>query len=139
LEALREQMDAMFSAAGEAAGAHERLAALAVAMARLAEAHEPELRVMMRAGLDRGLAAQGGTPEPARGRRRLEWIETALAPVRSRLTPQRYRRLVNALAVSLGVDALIVLRDVCAVSGAEAETVMTWMAHTLLDQALSET
>lgn len=138
LDALRERMDATFEAVGEAADAHARLAALAVAMARLAEAHEPELRVMMRAGLDRGLAAQGAIREPARGGRRLEWIETALAPARDRLTPERYARLLKALAVSLGVDALIVLRDVCAASGAEAEAVMTWMAHALLDRALSE-
>jgi len=135
LESLRGRMDEMFAkvATGDV---HARIASLAVALRRLSETHEAELREMMRASLDR--RPDEGAPAPARGRRRLDWIETALAPVRDRLPADRYGRLVNSLAVCLGIDALIVLRDVCGVTGAEAEQQMVWMANTILDRALAE-
>ena len=42
------------------------------------------------------------------------------------------------LAVCLGVDALIVLRDICGVTGPAAEKRMIWMANAILDRALAE-
>lgn len=139
LESLRGHMDEMFAAIPPAADVHTRIAGLAAALRRLAETHDAELRVMIRASLDQN--AHGADPDTARqprGQRRLDWIQTALAPIRDRLTPDAYRRLVNSLAICLGIDALIVLRDVCGVSGEPAEALMVGMANTLLDKALSE-
>jgi hypothetical protein len=56
--------------------------------------------------------------------------------VRDRLAPDAYRDLVNSLAVCLGIDALIVLRDICGVSGEPAEALIVRMANTLLSQVL---
>lgn len=139
LEGLRGQMDALFvdqKVAG--ADAHVRLGSLATAVRKMGELHEPELRTMMRAALD--MSADEQRPAaPARGGRRLEWVKTALEPVKDQLSTEAYSRLVAALAVCIGIDALIVLRDVCGLSGEDAEEVMSWAAIALLDRALVST
>jgi AcrR family transcriptional regulator len=138
LESTRALMDDLLGATAEVGDVYARVAALARAMNRLSETHEAELRVMMRAALDRSADTGGAAAEPARGRRRLHWIETALAPIRDRLDDARYRRLVNGLAVCLGVDAMMVLRDVSGVTGPAAAEIMIWSATALVDRALSD-
>jgi hypothetical protein len=76
-------MNEMFAAIAASTDVHARIATLAVALSRLTQTHEAELRVMMRASLDQGSNALGRVPTvPARGRRRLDWIEAALQPIR---------------------------------------------------------
>lgn len=137
LDGLRGQMDKLF-ATPAAADAHDRLTSLAAALRQLGESNEAELRTMMRAALDMSLGRQHQPAAPARGGRRLDWIRTALDPVRDRLSEEAYSRLVDALAVCVGIDALIVLRDVCGLPGEEAEKVMVWMSNALLDRALAD-
>jgi hypothetical protein len=45
---------------------------------------------------------------------------------------------VSALTVCLGIDALIVLRDLRGLSEAEAEAVTLWTARALLRASLAE-
>ena len=135
LEALRPVMGALIGKALQTGDAKERLAALAAAMNELAVTYEPALRIMMRAALDRAMNPEPDGP-PQRGQRRLDWIHTALAPVRDQLTKPGYDRLVASLVVSLGVDALIVLRDICGLDADQVLSVMVWTAHSLLDAAL---
>jgi len=45
---------------------------------------------------------------------------------------------VSALTVCLGIDALIVLRDLRGLTDAEAEVVSLWTARTLLRASLAE-
>lgn len=137
LDGLRGQMDKLF-AAPAAADAHTRLTSLAAALRQLGESHEPELRTMMRAALDMSMGGQQQPATPARGGRRLDWIRTALDPVKDRLPQEAYSQLVNGLALCVGIDALIVLRDVCGLPGEEAEKVMIWMSNALLDRALAD-
>jgi AcrR family transcriptional regulator len=83
-----------------------------------------------------------GVPEPSgaprRGYRRIEWIEKALAPWRDRIEPARWQRLVNAMAMVIGWEALIVQRDVCGLSVAEGEELSVWVAQVLLKATLEE-
>jgi AcrR family transcriptional regulator len=81
---------------------------------------------------------QSQAESPRRGYRRVEWIESALAPWRERLGAMRWRRLVHALAMVVGWEALIVQRDVCGLSAAEGEALSVWTARALLDQTLRE-
>jgi AcrR family transcriptional regulator len=75
---------------------------------------------------------------PRRGYRRLEWIEAALQPLGSQLSPQRHRRLAAALAMVIGWEALIVQRDVCGLSAAEGEALSVWAAGALVQATLRE-
>jgi hypothetical protein len=83
-------------------------------------------------------ADPAGADGPRRGYRRVEWIETAVSPLRARLSPARWRRLVNALAMLVGWEALIVQRDVCGLSAAEGEEVSVWAARALVRAAINE-
>lgn len=103
---------------------------------------EVQLRTMIRLAVEQRLAeARGGPPReaPLRGGRRVEWIETALAPVRERLGEARFERLVSALALVVGVEALLVLRDIRGLDRAEMVAVSRWAARALLRASLEET
>lgn len=68
----------------------------------------------------------------------MRWIEKALAPARGRLEEPDFRRLVAALSLCMGIEALVVLRDVCALEPSESEEVLRWAARTLLSSSLDE-
>ncbi|TGQ08570.1 MULTISPECIES: TetR/AcrR family transcriptional regulator [unclassified Mesorhizobium] len=92
-------------------------------------------RSLIRLTVDGAPAGQG---VPRRGYRRIEWIEQALSPLRDRLEPDRWNRLVRALAMVIGWEALIVQRDICALSAAEGEDLSVWAANALVKAALEE-
>lgn len=138
LETLRPRMDELLASVGEPADVHARVTALAVALRRLAEQHDAELREMIRASLGRGASLRGGAPRQ-RGGRRLDWIRTALDPVRDAIPPDSFETLTNSLAVCLGIDALMVLKDICGLSGEQAEQQMVWMANALVERTLGPT
>ena len=83
-------------------------------------------------------AAAGGAAAPRRGYRRIDWIESALAPLRPRLGARRWRRLVCAVAMVVGWEALIVQRDICGLNAAEGEALSRWAARSLVREALRE-
>ena len=64
------------------------------------------------------------------------WIEAALEPVRPRLGPDRFERLVSALAVVIGWEAFVVLFDVRGLSVDQARETITGAAIALIDAAL---
>jgi hypothetical protein len=70
--------------------------------------------------------------KPRRGYRRVEWIERALEPLRGELTPERFERLVSALTLLMGWEAMIVLQDTRGLTAEEAEEVCVWAARALL-------
>lgn len=98
---------------------------------------EQQGRTLLRLTVD---ADRGDRPanEPVRGYRRVEWIERALAPLRERIAPARFERLVSALAMVIGWESLIVARDIRALSLGEAEEVSAWAARALVRATLDE-
>ncbi|HEX3824100.1 MAG TPA: TetR/AcrR family transcriptional regulator [Mycobacteriales bacterium] len=75
---------------------------------------------------------------PRRGYRRTEWIERALEPARDELTAQQFERLVSALSLVLGWEAMIVLRDIRGLSPAQESATIRWVARTLVTGMLAE-
>jgi AcrR family transcriptional regulator len=104
-------------------------------MARAMQRVSPDAERLGRE-LIRLTVAAGGRPAgqegPRRGYRRVEWIESALSPWRDRLDAADWRRLVTALAMVVGFEALIVQRDVCGLSVAEGEDLSVWAARAFL-------
>lgn len=80
------------------------------------------------------------TEERLRGGRRIDWIEEALAPLGNSFEkhPATFRRLVAALSLCMGIEALIVLQDVCGLEAAPAVDVSRWVAQALLQAGLRE-
>jgi AcrR family transcriptional regulator len=103
---------------------------------------EAAFRTMLRLSLEQSPEEEqyGSEPTPSklRGGGRVRWIEKALAPVQGRLEEQDFRRLVAALSLCMGIEALVVLRDVCALEASEAQEVLLWAARTLLRSGLDE-
>ena len=69
--------------------------------------------------------------------RRMRWLETVLAPL-DELPPERKRLLQAALALTLGAEAIITMKDVCRLDNDETLTVLRWAATTLLRGALQD-
>ena len=136
LEGLRPVMESALQGApaGRTGDDMEaRVDALALNMQRLTADHEALLRTMVRLTIGR---PRDGQDRP-RGGRRLEWIEEAVRPVRKQIGSARYQRLVSALAVCLGIEAFIVLRDICGLTPAQSEEISRWMARALLKESLA--
>src|ERR1700754_2157454 len=120
---------------GSTTGAIEaRVDALVEQMQRLALANEALLRTM----IHETVLHASDDKQPPRGTRRVEWIEAAVHPLRARLGPAAYSRLVSALALTTGIEALLVLRDIRGLSATQAVQVSHWMARALLKQTLAE-
>jgi hypothetical protein len=121
--------------AGMTTGAIEaRVDTLVQEMQRLALANEALLRTM----IHETVLHPPNDKQPPRGSRRVEWIEAAVQPLRARLSAAAYARLVSALALTTGIEALLVLRDIRGLSAAQAVQVSHWMARALLRQSLAE-
>lgn len=142
LEALRPSVEGAITA-GPPGGSNDRVAARLDRTVRVVQretvANESLLRSMIRLtveGADAG-AEEPGPPQPRRGFRRIRWIELALEPARAELGARRHRRLVSALTLCVGIEALLVLRDICGLTVEEAEAVSRWAARALLDASLN--
>jgi AcrR family transcriptional regulator len=90
-------------------------------------------RSFMSAWLDS--PAQARPPRPAR---RMQYIGPIVDAMKGELTPAARRRLAHALALLMGTEAAISLRDVAAVSTEEALAVSEWAAQALVKQALHD-
>ncbi|MDQ3863713.1 MAG: hypothetical protein M3317_09470 [Actinomycetota bacterium] len=103
---------------------------------------EVAFRTMLRLSLEQSLGEEQydgeSPPSRLRGGGRVRWIGKALAPVRGRFEESDFRRLVAALSLCMGIEALVVLRDVCALESSEAEEVLRWAARTFLRCSLAE-
>jgi AcrR family transcriptional regulator len=137
LEGLRGPMTAMLADAPSGSDAHDvgmRLSVLIEQMQSMAIRNESLLRTMIhQTVLERSSAAM-----PRRGTRRIDWIEAALKPLAKRISAKAYARLVSGLALCGGIEALLVLRDICGLSEVEAIEVSRWAAQALLKQTLGE-
>jgi hypothetical protein len=68
----------------------------------------------------------------------LQWISSALEPLRDTMSDADLRRLEAALCLVMGGEAFTVLVDVCRLDPDEAIAVTTWAAAALLNAGLPE-
>lgn len=113
-----------------------RVEALARRMLELAPAALPLGRQLIRLTVTGPEAQQAESPR--RGYRRIEWIERAVEPLREWLDEEQFERLVSALALVIGWEAMIVLRDVRNLDAAREANVVTWTTRTLVNAMLAE-
>jgi AcrR family transcriptional regulator len=111
------------------------------ALVRSVQSMSPEVeklgRTLIRLTVD-DASLQPDGDRPGRGYRRVEWIEAALAAMRDKTSPEDFDRLVRAVAVTIGWEAIIVQRDVCGLTAAQGEELSVWMAQTLLEATLAK-
>ena len=102
-------------------------------------AEEEHFRTFTRVSLDTWLRGRrNGEDAPVvREGRRMRWLETVLAPL-DELPPEPKRRLQAALALTLGGEAIITMKDVCRLDNDETLAVLRWAATALLRAALQD-
>ena len=102
-------------------------------------AEEEHYRTFTRVAMDTWLRShRNGDDAPVvREGRRMRWLETVLAPL-DELPPERKRLLQAALALTLGAEAIITMKDVCRLDNDETLAVLRWAATALLHAALQD-
>ncbi len=108
--------------------------ALARAMCRQSDETKQLGRRLVRLTAERAVA-EG---EPRRGYRRIEWIESAIEPLRMQLGEAAFERLISALAIVIGWEAFVVLQDVRGIDAAAQEDAIAWAARVLVEAAVAE-
>jgi AcrR family transcriptional regulator len=133
----QSQVDAVF----EPSERTDDVGARVEAMARALQGMSPEVerlgRALIRLTVEGDVPGEREQPLPRRYRR-IEWIETALAPLRARVDEARFERLVSALAMVVGWEALIVQRDLRGLTPAQGEDLSVWAARALVQATLDE-
>jgi AcrR family transcriptional regulator len=99
--------------------------------------HEISTRVVVRNIID-AMLAEAPDARPVRPGRRLPLLDAALEPLAGTLCPARLFRLRNALALTIGTEAVLATRDVCGLDVGEAREVTRWASAALVRQALEE-
>ena len=114
-----------------------RLSAFSKTFNEITFANEAQMRMALKVYLDTWLGGRDGaaTP-PVREGRRMRWLEAVLQPAKRGSTKKRWRRLQAALALTVGTDAMVIMKDVCRMADEEAQEVLLWAAQTLLHGGL---
>ena len=135
LEGLRTEVEQEIDAGAPDEDMSVRVGRFVKAMHDVTRTHERLLRQMVRFTIDRGQIAPGVPPRPSR---RLEYVEQALAPLRDELGPAEFDRLVHATSVVVGIEARIVLQDICGLDDQQILDTERWAAQALLAAAVHE-
>lgn len=106
---------------------------------RFAE-YEPHMRAALQLALEHQSLEAAGLleEEPFRLGQRTEILATTIAPLKSKLKPAAYQRLLKALAVVYGIEPMVILKDICGASDRETEAVVRWMMDALVDSGLRQ-
>jgi AcrR family transcriptional regulator len=117
----------------------ERLLTLVDALNPVAFAKEAHFRRALWVYQDTWLRSErsGQEPPAIREGRRMRWLDQVLEPLDA-MPDDRKRRLRAALALTLGGDALVVMKDVCRLDDDEALDVLRWTAAAILRAGLAE-
>jgi AcrR family transcriptional regulator len=115
----------------------DRVLAVEEATNAILLADEVAVHVISRVMSEAWLAGRPDDPL-ARPGRRLPLIDAALAPYAGVLGPGLTRRLRDAIALAIGIEAVVTLRDVCELPPEEARATARWAVRALVAAALAE-
>ena len=68
----------------------------------------------------------------------MRWLDEVLKPTAGDLTDEQRSRLRGALALTLGIDSVVILKDVCGLDDQDTLAVLRWAATVLLEAALQQ-
>ena len=126
--------DALF-ASGPSEDPVARLERVDTMLHDLVLANETAMRMMLVHTLQRGLRRDDEGDIPVRQNRRTPLIEAALAPTQQEFKPATLKTLSQALALIMGTEAMVVVKDVLQLSDAEARKVKRWAIRALVQAA----
>jgi AcrR family transcriptional regulator len=117
----------------------ERLLRLLETFGPIVLAEETQLRRALRVYQDTWLRERrnGGAGAPTvREGRRTRWLDEVLEPLE--LPDERKRRLRAALALTVGIDSIVIMKDVCRLDDEEALATLRWAAEAILRAGMEE-
>jgi AcrR family transcriptional regulator len=118
-----------------------RLLQLQETFGQIVLAEEAQFRTALRVYQDTWLRSERNGDSkngPAvREGRRMRWLDKVLEPLHD-LPEERKRRLRAALALTMGIDSIVTMKDVCGLEDQEALAVLRWAAIVLLRAGLEE-
>jgi AcrR family transcriptional regulator len=98
-------------------------------------ANEASFRMMLIHALERRVNHENGEELPVRQNRRAALIEAALEPSRTQFTPASRDTLAKALALIIGTEGMVVVKDVLQLDDADARKVKRWAIRALVEAA----
>lgn len=113
----------------------ERLERVDAAMTDMINANEASLRLMLATSLQRSVNGEHTGDIPSRQNRRTALIEAALAPARSEFTPAALTALTRSLALVIGTESMVTLKDVLQLDEADSRNVRRWAIRALVEAA----
>jgi AcrR family transcriptional regulator len=116
-----------------------RLQRVETALYDMILANEPLLRAMLAHTVQQGIQGDKNGKLPRRQNRRTPLIEAALAPARHQFKPAALRELTRALALIMGPEATIVVKDMLQLDDADARKVKRWAIRALVEAAKKPT
>jgi len=112
-----------------------RLQRVETALYDMILANEPLLRTMLAHSIQRDIQPEEVGNLPRRQNRRTPLIEAALEPARDQFEPEVLEVLTRALALIMGPEAAIVVKDVLQLDDADARDVKSWAIRALVEAA----
>lgn len=112
-----------------------RLEKVDAAFDEMIAANETALRLMLVHNLQRTVRREHQPGVPKRQNRRTPLIEAALEPARGQFKPAALKTLTRALALVIGTESMLVLKDVLQLDDAEARRVKRWTIRALVEAA----
>lgn len=99
-------------------------------------ANEASLRMMLVHSLGHAVREAKDGTVPVRQNRRTPLIEAALEPTRNQFKPGTVETLSKALALIIGTEGMIVIKDVLQLGDADARKVKRWAIRALVEAAM---
>jgi AcrR family transcriptional regulator len=134
--AIRGELEHVDAVATSAPDAATRLRRVVRQDHQVVTTHEAVFRTALHAFVV-ATATQPGQLPPRPGNR-LRYLAAAVEPLRTELGDQRIQQLVAGLAMCVGIESVVVTRDICGLDDTEAEELKQWMANALLQQAIRD-
>jgi AcrR family transcriptional regulator len=137
LERSIDEIDRAVAVAARSPDVAARVDGLVSAIHEEITGHEAGFRRLLELSVAQSSADQPNVAS-IRGERRLQWIEQALEPIATQIDANSHRRLTSALALCVGAEAFVVLRDLCGLQPDEADEILRWAASALVTAARSD-
>jgi len=105
------------------------------------ETYETTLRAALQLAIAQWAQRQAGTfgdEQPIVRGNRKGLLAEAVRPLRGQMPKPAFDRLMQSLSLIFGTEALVVLKDIWGLDGAEARKVAVWAAHALVGAAVHE-
>jgi AcrR family transcriptional regulator len=98
-------------------------------------ANEPLLRTMLAHTIQQTADADDAGKMPKRQNRRMPLIEAAIEPTRDQFKPGSTRTMMNALALIMGPEAMIVVKDILQLDDEDARKLKRWAIRAFVEAA----